>query len=156
MVKFNELSLRGSKLSGDVAASSKRGRRHLKRLHGAASVDFDHAIEHVASRIGLPFNKNRHCRQQPPGAFPIDRREDNEAGMQFLPADQPAEIARIIGDKNAVLFDTAAQNDVVGLTASSDIERMKRVDIPVIEAARELRREAFVTPTLLRPTERKS
>ena len=51
------------------------------------------------------------------GAIPVDRRQDDEARMNLLAADEPSKILRILCDDNAIFLDAASQHGVIRLAA---------------------------------------
>jgi len=79
------------------------------------------------------------------GALAIDRRQDDEAGVQLDAADQPAEVAGVFRDDDAILGDAQGQNKMVRFAAASDMQRVNRVmKSRLVEAQGQLRRQALI------------
>lgn len=77
----------------------------------------DNHILSVASR-----RQESDCRlQQPPSALSIDRRQDHETWMQIHIAQQFAEVAAILRDDDAILFQAPGQHAMIGLASPADM-----------------------------------
>jgi hypothetical protein len=106
----------------------------------AILTDLKDAVEHVVPRIlRLSSEKVKYLVHEPQGARSANRREDNEARMHIRAADEPTEVASILGDQDAILFDASFEDGMVELSAPSDIKRMKCIESKPIEAAGERR-----------------
>jgi hypothetical protein len=84
-------------------------------------------IDHDIHRVAPGFEERYDRLQQPPGSFPVDRRQDDKTGMQFDGPDQPPEVAGVLGDDNPVLIQAPFEHAMVRLPAAADMQRVDRV-----------------------------
>ncbi len=81
-------------------------------------------VDHNFHWITLIGEKVDDFPEQAPCAFAIDRRQDDEPGMQFDRAQQGPEVSRILRHDYPVLAKATFDYFVVPLTAPSKVQRM--------------------------------
>lgn len=68
-------------------------------------LDLQDMVKHDVRRTAACFQIGDSGLQKVPRSFAVNRRQDDEAGMNIHLPNQLAEVARILGDDDAVLRD---------------------------------------------------
>jgi hypothetical protein len=85
------------------------------------------------------------CLEQAPARFSIHARKQDQAGVNRLAHDQPAEVAGILGHDCTVVSDAAGDHDGVMLAAPPDVKRVDGLVLArLVEAGRYLWRKTFI------------
>lgn len=101
----------------------------------------DHHVGGVAAAIEV-FNRSAEERLRPP---PVKVGEDDQAGMNLLSTDQPAEIPGILCDKHGIHLDAPAEHLVVRFAEPSYIAQgSDDVEPLCMDRVRYVRRDALV------------
>jgi hypothetical protein len=125
------------------------GAWQCEKSYRSGLIHFEDVIRDGVRRVSSILKVRERSLQQGPRPLAIDRRQNDQPGMNFRIADQAAKVARIFGDDYAILCDTPLKDPTVRLATAANVQRMNRVvTARFIEPGCQLRRQTLVDEQL--------
>lgn len=112
-------------------------------------IDLKHMVHHHVHRTAFRLEKGNSSLKRVPGSLAIDRRKNDQTGMEVGGTHQSAEVPRIARDHDAILGKAPGQHPVIRLATTPDMQRVHCI-VPAggIQAKGDLRRQALVNEQL--------
>ena len=113
--------------------------------NGSLSINFKDVVDHSIHGVLHGFNISNRRLEKREGPLTADAGQDNQTGVNVLGSDKRTKIACILGDNDKSASDAPLQHTVVGVSTTSEIQRVFGNMLAArIQFASHLRRQAFI------------